>query len=163
MVLVYANNLDDLWCHKVDTKCNIWNIYVNTKSTGLKFCRVELVQELHLVIVVMMSPYIAIYSLEDLYLPKMKNALFVAPESNRLSRACAVHICSHPLNEQHEQITLLEGGKLWFYLLNKEGLQPIVLPWKCHNRHIMELCDNCNNCTKSSTTGNHHSFFPYQL
>ena len=60
-------------------------------------------------------------------------------------------------------ITLLEGGKLWFYPLNGEGLEPIVLPWKCHsgpqtliyNRVVslgclwvdMELCDKCNNCT----------------
>ena len=34
------------------------------------------------------------------------------------------------------------------FLFNEEGLEPIVLPWKCHNGHIMELCDNCNNCTK---------------
>ena len=33
---------------------------------------------------------IATYLLSDLYLPKMKNALFVATESNRLSCACAV-------------------------------------------------------------------------
>ena len=32
---------------------------------------------------------IATYSLPDLYLPKMKTALFVAPEFNRLSCACA--------------------------------------------------------------------------
>ena len=61
---------------------------------------------------------------------------------------CNVHICSHPLNEQQGQITLLEGGKLSFYLLNGEGLEPIVLPWKCHSEHMMELCDECNNCTK---------------
>ena len=23
-----------------------------------------------------------------------------------------------------------------------------MLPWKCHSGHIMELCDECNNCTK---------------
>ena len=34
----------------------------------------------------------ATYSLPDLYTPKMKNALFVAPESNRLSYTCAVLI-----------------------------------------------------------------------
>ena len=61
---------------------------------------------------------------------------------------CDVHICSHQLNEQHEQITLFEGGKLWVFLLNEEGLEPIVLPWKCHSGRIMELCDNCNNCAK---------------
>ena len=61
---------------------------------------------------------------------------------------CNVHIRSQPLNEQLEQITLLEGRKLRFYLLNGEGLEPIVLPWKCHSGHIMELCDECKNSTK---------------
>ena len=23
-----------------------------------------------------------------------------------------------------------------------------MLPWKCHSGHIMELCDESNNCTK---------------
>ena len=32
--------------------------------------------------------------------------------------------------------------------LSGEGLEPIVLPWKYHSAHIMELCDECNNCTK---------------
>ena len=27
-------------------------------------------------------------------------------------------------------------------------IEPIVLPWKCHSGYIMELCDECNNCTK---------------
>ena len=53
---------------------------------------------------------------------------------------CNVHIRSHPLNDQQEQITL------WFYPLNGKGLEPIVLPWKCQSGHIMELCDECNNC-----------------
>ena len=61
---------------------------------------------------------------------------------------CNFHIRSHPLNEQQEQITLLEGVNTLIYLLNGEGLEPIVLPWKCHSEHIMELCDECNNCTK---------------
>ena len=60
---------------------------------------------------------------------------------------CNVHIRSRPLNEQ-EQITLHEGGKLWFYLWNGGGQEPIVLPWKCHSGHIMRLCDECNNSTK---------------
>ena len=59
-----------------------------------------------------------------------------------------VHIRSHLLNEQQEQITLLEGGKLCFFTLNVEGLEPIVLPWKCHSGHIMELCEECSNCTE---------------
>ena len=33
---------------------------------------------------------IATYLLPDVYFPQMQNALFVAPESNRLSCACAV-------------------------------------------------------------------------
>ena len=76
-----------------------------------------------------------------------------------------VHNRSQPRNEKPEQITLLEEWKLWFYPLNGEGLEPIVLPWKCHsgpqaliyNRVVslgclwvdMELCDECNNCTFS--------------
>ena len=52
------------------------------------------------------------------------------------------------MNEQQEQITLLEGGKLLFSPLNGEGLEPIVLPWKYHSGHIMELCDECNNCSE---------------
>ena len=52
-----------------------------------------------------------------------------------------VHIHSHSLNEQQEKMTILEGGKLWFY------------PFCCHGNVtvdiiIMELCDECNNCTK---------------
>ena len=35
-----------------------------------------------------------------------------------------------------------------FSSLIGEGLEPIVLPWKCHSGHIMELCDEYNNCTK---------------
>ena len=61
---------------------------------------------------------------------------------------CNVHIHSHPMNQQQEQLTLLEGGKLWCSPLNGESLEPIVLPWNCHSGHIMELCDECNNCTK---------------
>ena len=61
---------------------------------------------------------------------------------------CNVHIRSHPLNEQQEQITLLFGGKLLFSSLNGEGLELIVLPWKCHSRHIMEPCEESNSCTK---------------
>ena len=34
----------------------IWNICANTKSTGLKFCRVDVLQELYIVIGAMMAP-----------------------------------------------------------------------------------------------------------
>jgi len=94
---------------------------------------------------------IATYSLPDLYLPKMKNVLFVAPWSNRLSWGCAVscaYICSHPLMEQQEQMTLLEGWRLWFYFLNGEKASSPL----CHHGNvkvdILELCDECNDCTK---------------
>ena len=56
---------------------------------GLRFCGVDVLQELHIFV----SGYdviIATYSLPDLYLPKMKNASFVAPESNGPSFDCAV-------------------------------------------------------------------------
>ena len=91
---------------------------------------------------------IASYLLPDLYLPKMK--LFVAPELTDflVLVLCNVHIRSHPLNEQQEQITLLEGGKLWFSRLSGEGLDPFLLPWKCHSGHIMELRDERNDSTK---------------
>jgi len=49
---------------------------------------------------------------------------------------CNVRIRSHPLNERQDQMTLLDGEKLRFSSLNGEGLESIVLPWKCH---IMEL------------------------
>ena len=41
--------------HKVMQNNKIWNICANTKSTGFKFCRVYVLQELHILIVVMMS------------------------------------------------------------------------------------------------------------
>ena len=61
---------------------------------------------------------------------------------------CNVHIRSHPLNEQQEQIILLEKGKLSFSTLNGESLEPILLPWKCHKGHFMKLYEECNNCTE---------------
>ena len=65
---------------------------------------------------------------------------------------CNVHIRSHPLNEQQKQITLHNTSwrkeTLIFSPLNGEGVEPIVLAWKCHSGHILELCDECNNCTK---------------
>ena len=73
----------------MDTKCCKITKYGNTKSTGLKFFRVDVLQELH-ILIYSYDVTIATYALPDLYLPKMKNALFVAPECNRLSCACAV-------------------------------------------------------------------------
>ena len=43
-------------CGHSDLKSQILNICANTKSPGLKFCMVDEVQELHIVVVVMKSP-----------------------------------------------------------------------------------------------------------
>ena len=72
--------------HKLRSTC------ANSKSTGLKLARVDVLQELHLYD----SGYdvtIATHSLPDLYLPKIKHALLVAPEeceADFLVHACAV-------------------------------------------------------------------------
>ena len=58
---------------------------------------------------------------------------------------CNAHIRSYSLEKKRGLIAILEGG---FDLLNGEGLEPIMLPWKCQKGYIMELCDECNNCTK---------------
>mgnify|MGYP000311995531 CR=1 FL=1 len=82
-------------------------------SLGLTFCRADM----HQGTTHHDSGYdvtIATSLLPDLYLLKRKNALFVSPESNRLSCVCAVyaHIHSHPRHKQQGLIALLEGGKL---------------------------------------------------
>jgi len=72
----------------------------------------------------------------------MKNAFFVAPKSNRLSCASAVK-CPYSLTLT--QWTTRENDNSW----RRETLiLPFLLPWKCYSGHIMELCDECNNCTK---------------
>ena len=75
-----------------DVKITKYGISVQiTKSIGLKFCRVDVLQELCTHFDNNYDVTIATYSLPDLYLPKIKkNASFVAPESNGLSCACAV-------------------------------------------------------------------------
>ena len=42
--------------HKIVSNHKIWNIFACTKSGGLKFCRVDVLPKLHIVIVIMMSP-----------------------------------------------------------------------------------------------------------
>ena len=113
------------------------------KYSGLKFCRVDVLQEL-----LQCGYYVtrATYSSPDLYLLKTKN-LSLHSLTDFLV-LCNVHIRLHPLNDQQEQITPLEGGKRWFYPLNGESPKYIVLPWKPHSGYTMELCDECNNCTK---------------
>ena len=93
---------------------------------------------------------IATYLLPDLYIPKMKNALFVGPGSNSLSCAYAV-LCPYlliPTEWTSRGNNISWRRKLWFYRMDGEGLESIVLPWKCHSGHIMDLCDEYNNCTK---------------
>ena len=125
----------------------LWNICASAKST--KFCRVDVLQELHIVIVVMMSSWQHTpYQISTFLKWKMCYLLLQSLTHFLLLVLCNIHIRLHPLNEQQDQITLLAGGKLWFSSLNEEGLEPIVLPWKYHSGHIMELYDKCNNCTK---------------
>ena len=89
----------------------------------MKFCRVDVLQGLHILI-------IATYSLPGLYLPKIKNALFGAPECNDLIVLvlCNVHISSHPLNKQEVQITLLEGENSDFIFWMERAWSPLC----CH-------------------------------
>ena len=89
---------------------------------------------------------VAINSLADLNLPKMKT---ITPESNRLSCVCAAW-CPYLLTPTE--------WKTWAN--NISGRRTPILPfeWRGPGTHcvtmemsqwtIMELCDNCNNCTK---------------
>ena len=84
--------LDYLWRHSVDTKwCKITKYGISVEMLNLQgwnlqgWCNATTTH--------FDSGYdvtIATYSLLDLYLPKMKTALFVVPEFNRISSACAV-------------------------------------------------------------------------
>ena len=83
-------------------------------------------------VTVMISPLQ--HSLPELNLPNMKTASFVAPEPNRLSCACAT---------SWRRKTLI-----FTFEWTGESLKPIAFPWKCHWKHIMEHCDEYNNCSK---------------
>lgn len=81
-ILVYTR------CQNADTKsCTVtkYGISVQTKSIGLRFCKGYVLLELHNFCGGGYDVPIATYLLPDLYLIKMKNALF-----SRLSCACAV-------------------------------------------------------------------------
>ena len=132
-------------CLKMTHNDKVWNTCTNTQSTVLKFYNADVLRELHIVIVVMMSPQQ--HLLPDLYLPKIKKntLLFLQRTSFLVLMLCDVHIRSHLLNEHKEQITLyLKVGNSDFTTVQ----EPIVFPWKCHKGHAMELCDEYNNCTK---------------
>ena len=110
--------LDDLWHHIVDTKwckITIWNICANNNSTGLKFFRVDVLQEPHILIMVMMSPkQHTCYQTSTFLKWKLPYLLLQSLTDFLVLVLCNVHIHSHPLNEQQEQITLLEGGNSAF-------------------------------------------------
>ena len=118
-------------------------------KAGLKFCKVDVLQKLHIVILVMMSPQQHTrFQTSTFPKWKMPHLLLKSLTDFLVLLLWNVHIHSHPLNEQQEQITILEGGKLWFYPLNREGLEPILLPWKCYSGQNTELCDESNKCAK---------------
>ena len=81
-----------VWRHKRYIKwCEITNNWLSVQTLNLQ---VEILQGWCTATAThFLSGYdvtTATYSLLDLYLPKMKTALFVAPEFNRLSCACAL-------------------------------------------------------------------------
>ena len=57
-ILIYANKMSvtSEKGHKVVRNHKKLNICANTKSTGLKFCRVDVLPQLHILIAVMISP-----------------------------------------------------------------------------------------------------------
>ena len=58
-ILLYANQMtsDVTRCIQNGVNHKMWNICANIKSTGLKIFRIDVLQELHIVIVNMMSRY----------------------------------------------------------------------------------------------------------
>ena len=82
-------------------------VWMGPKSTGLKFCRVDVVQELHIVIMVMMSPQQHTRYQTSTFLKLKMPYLMLQSLTYFLQRVlCNVHISSHSLNEQQDQITL---------------------------------------------------------
>ena len=133
---------DDLWCHIADTKwCNTtkYRISVHLILSLQGWCATRTTHFDNSYDVT-----IATYLLPVLYLPKIKNCLICCMLQSLqdflvLVLYCNVHISSHPLNKQQEQFNNTSWRrKLWFYLLNREGLEPIVLPWKCHSGNIIK-------------------------
>ena len=57
-ILGYANYMTcdvALWTQNDVKQHTIWNICASTKFSGLKFCRVDVLQELHILTIVTMS------------------------------------------------------------------------------------------------------------
>ena len=72
-----------------DVKITKYGISVQVHR--LKFCRVDVLQELHINYSdIGYDVTIATYLVPVLYFPKMKNVLIVGPEYNRPSFACAL-------------------------------------------------------------------------
>ena len=61
---------------------------------------------------------------------------------------CKGHIRSHPLNEHQEQITLIGEGNPDFTLWMERAWSPLCCYGNVTVGHIMELCNEYQNCTK---------------
>ena len=71
---------------------------------------------------------IATYSLPGLYLPKIKKMPYLLLESLTdflVLVLCNIHISSHPLNKQQEQIRLLEGENSDFIFWTEWAWSPL--------------------------------------
>ena len=87
----------------------------------------------------------------------MKTAFFVAPEPNRLSCACAVR-CPYSLTPTEwttwgNNTSWRRKTLIFTFEWTGESLKPIAFPWKCHRKHIMEHCDEYNNCPRLLPAG----------
>ena len=58
-----------------------------------------------------------------------------------------VHIRSYPLNEQQEQMNSLKE-EIFPFEWRGPGTHCVVTEMSPWRHHIMELCDECDNCTK---------------
>ena len=124
---------------KIMQNNEIWNICADTKSIGLNFCRVQVLQELDIVIVVMMSPQKhTCWHTSTFPKWKMPYLLLQSLMDFLVLVICDVHISSHPPKEQHEQITLLKEGKLWFYFWMERAWSPLC----CHGNVTVDISWN---------------------
>ena len=88
-------------------------ICANTKSPGLTFFRVDVHQELHIMIVVMMSPQQHTRYQISTFLKGQMPYLFLQSLMYFLVFVLSnAHIRSHPLHKQQGLIAILEGEKL---------------------------------------------------
>ena len=124
--------LDDLWRHNVATKwCKLENMEYLCKY---KVYRVEILQSWS-------AARTTYCNSESTFLKWKMPYLLLRSLTDFLVLVLVLHICSHSLTEQQEQVTLLEGGKLWVYSLNGEGLESgeiFIFLW-----FYITLCPHC--------------------